>query len=191
MPSATSEELDALYARDPDPWRFRTSDYEAAKFAHTLACLPRARYRHALEVGCSIAVLGRLLAERCDRYLGIDASRRALALAEAEARPGMRFLHLVVPQSFPDGRFDLVLLSEILYFLGPRDVAQLAARVIEAAPGGDVVCVNTRHPTDRELDGLTALGLFGAAFGRRPARTWTTKDYRIDVFPSAGVGAGA
>ena len=29
----------AIYARDPDPWRFAESDYERAKYAATLAAL--------------------------------------------------------------------------------------------------------------------------------------------------------
>lgn len=191
MPSATVDELEALYARDPDPWNFRNSSFEAAKYGQTLAHLPRPRYRSALEVGCSIAVLGRRLAERCDLYLGIDASRRALDIAAAEPRPGMRFRRQIVPGQFPDGPFDLVLLSEVLYFLGAQDIATLALRVKAAAPRGDVLCVNTLRPTDRELDGPTAIGLFIAAFGRQPAECWATEDYRIDVFPATAANTDA
>jgi hypothetical protein len=51
--------FDALYARDPDPWRFATSDYERAKYRATLAALPGPLLGAALEVGCSIGVLTR------------------------------------------------------------------------------------------------------------------------------------
>ena len=55
--------FDRKYAFDPDPWGFATSAYEADKYRATLAALPRARYRRALEVGCSIGVLTERLAE--------------------------------------------------------------------------------------------------------------------------------
>jgi hypothetical protein len=34
----------AIYAAAPDPWSFATSEYENAKYAVTLAALPRAHY---------------------------------------------------------------------------------------------------------------------------------------------------
>jgi trans-aconitate methyltransferase len=182
MPTATPPELDALYRDDPDPWNFATSAYEHGKYRQTIACLPRPHYRSAIEVGCSIAVLGRMIATRCDRYLGIDASRRALAHAARQAPPNMRFRACWIPGEFPAGRFDLVVLSEILYFLAPQDVARLAARLAKAAAGGDILCVNMLGPTDRELDGTTALNLFAAALNRPPTRTLMQSRYRIDVF---------
>ncbi len=187
MPSATPEELDALYARNPDPWNFRDSAYERAKYAQTLDLLPRTSYASALEVGASIGVLGRMLAPRCERYLGIDASRRAIDLARADMLANMAFRFCLVPERFPDGPFDLILLSEVLYFLGREDVAALAAQVAAASPRGDVVCVNYLGATGRELDGAQAVGLFAGAFGRRPQRVFVTADYRIDVFPAPPV----
>jgi 2-polyprenyl-3-methyl-5-hydroxy-6-metoxy-1,4-benzoquinol methylase len=135
-----------------------------------------------LEVGCSIAVLGRMLATRCDRYLGIDASRRALAQAAQLSRPNMIFDECWVLSQFPKGPFDLIVLSEILYFLGAPDVAVLASQVAHAAPAGDILCVNMLGPTDRELDGTTAIGLFGAALNRSPTRTLVQDGYRIDLY---------
>jgi len=63
--------FDALYAASPDPWAFETSAYERAKYAATLDALPARRYRRALEVGCSIGVLTRQLADRCDIKISI------------------------------------------------------------------------------------------------------------------------
>ncbi|CAN5789655.1 hypothetical protein BH23PSE1_BH23PSE1_16130 [soil metagenome] len=185
MPTATPEELDALYARDPDPWNFRTSRAEHAKYDHTLACLPRARYRHALEIGCSIGVLGQRLAARADRYLGIDASARALALTAAGAAANMRFARMMVPASLPRGAFDLIIVSEVLYFLGPQDVVRLAGH-LGGAPEADIVSVNTLQPTSRELSGAAAAALFAAALGRPATRREAAPLYLIEVF-----GAGA
>ncbi len=182
MPTATPDELDALYAANPDPWNFRDSPYETSKYDLTLEMLPRAHYGDILEVGCSIAVLGRRLASRCDRYLGIDASTRALDLARREATASMRLRWMLVPGEFPEGPFDLIVLSEILYFLDAHDVARLARRSASAAPAGDILSVNTFHPTDRELGGDEAAEIFIRAMGRLPDLTHTTPDFRVDVF---------
>ncbi len=70
-----------LYAKDPDPWRFASSDYERRKYKVTLAALPRGRYARALEVGCSIGGLTQKLAARCDRLLAIDIAEGPLRAA--------------------------------------------------------------------------------------------------------------
>lgn len=181
MPSVTPEELDRLYAGNPDPWDFKASAYERLKYRRTLALLPRRGYKRVLEVGCSIGVLGRQLALRSKRYLGLDASPRAVALARASARPGMEFRQCVVPQQFPPGPFDLVVLSEVLYFLGVSDVRRLAVRVRAACPRGDVVCVNFLGPIDHELDGAQAVRAFARALGRPLVPVFGNRRYRIDI----------
>jgi SAM-dependent methyltransferase len=181
MPSATSDELEALYAHSADPWDFRTSAYEQVKYRQTMAQLPRARYGDVLEVGCSIGVLGQMLARRCDRYLGIDASHRALETARATARPGMAFRHGMVPAWFPPGPFDLIVLSEVLYYLATPELRRLALRVRAAAPRGDIVCVNYLGDTGRDCGGAEALRTFAVALGRPLVQTVATAGYRIDV----------
>ena len=78
------EYFDALYSADPDPWKFAASPYERAKYTLTLSAMPRSRYRSALEVGCSIGVLTRSLASRCNVVVAIDAA--AAPLVEARRR---------------------------------------------------------------------------------------------------------
>ena len=85
-PTLKPEYFDALYAADPDPWNFAASPYEQAKYALTLNAMPKPRYRSALEVGCSIGVLTRLLASRCDAVLAIDAARTPARRGEAQMR---------------------------------------------------------------------------------------------------------
>ena len=66
-----------------DPWRFATSDYERAKYEATLAALPHEIYRDVLEIGCSIGVLTRQLAPRCEKLLALDVAAKALDQARA------------------------------------------------------------------------------------------------------------
>ena len=111
--------FDALYTRDADPWDFRTSDYEKRKYAATIAMIGDRRYAQGPEVGCSIGVLSALLAPICDAFLGLDISEIPLndARAICAAFPNARFTCMATPGDWPEGQFDLIVLSEVLYFL--------------------------------------------------------------------------
>jgi 2-polyprenyl-3-methyl-5-hydroxy-6-metoxy-1,4-benzoquinol methylase len=155
--------FDALYAADPDPWRFATSAYERDKYATTLRALPRLRYLSALEVGCSIGVLTHELAQRCELLLSIDASARPLAAARERCRdrPSARFAEMTVPRQWPEEEFDLILLSEVVYYLAADDVAHLARRVeTSLAPRGDIVLVHWIGATNYPLSGDDASEIF-------------------------------
>ena len=157
--------FEAIYERDPDPWRFRTSAYERAKYDATLAALPRARYRRALEVGCSIGVLTRDLAPRCDALLAVDAAEKALAAAARRLRrPDQCGVRAAArPRKWPNGGapFDLILLSEVVYYFDRPDVARLADRVRDTlAPGGDCLLVHWIGDTDYPLSGDDAAECF-------------------------------
>nr|WP_207191585.1 SAM-dependent methyltransferase [Paracraurococcus ruber] len=176
--------FEALYAADPDPWRFASSDYERAKYAATLAALPRPRYRRALEVGCSIGVLTAQLAARCDSLLAIDIAEAALAAARARCagRPGLDFRRMAVPGDWPEGSFDLILLSEVAYYLDATDLARLATRVAAAlTPGGEALLVHWIGETDYPLSGDAATERFLAAAGLPVIRQERASQYRLDL----------
>ena len=162
-PTLKPEYFDALYSADPDPWNFAASPYEQAKYALTLNAMPKPRYRSALEVGCSIGVLTRSLASRCDAVVAIDAARTPLVEAKRRCAdlPGVRFEQMFVPEQWPDGVFDLILLSEVIYYLSREDVGRLAARVTRSLPKeGSVILVHWIGPTDYPLSGDEAAALF-------------------------------
>ena len=174
--------LEGLYAITDDPWNFRTSLYEADKFAATLRALPRPRYAHALELGCGNGELARRVARRCDRYTGIDAVARPLAAARRVV-PNGRFLRRHLPCPLPSGPYDLVLLSEILYFLDAADVEDLAYTVDANWPDADIVVVTWCGPTGHTLQGEDALRCFAAATRRAPEEVvGGGMKYRIDNF---------
>jgi len=155
--------FDAVYASDPDPWKFATSAYERGKYALTLAALPQERYASALEVGCSIGVLTRDLALRCDALLAIDAAQAPLLEAKRRCAelPAVRFAQMFVPQQWPDGAFDLILLSELIYYLSAYDVRRLASRVTRSlCRQANVVLVHWTEETDYPLTGDEACDIF-------------------------------
>ncbi|MGK7867096.1 SAM-dependent methyltransferase [Falsiroseomonas sp. E2-1-a20] len=190
--------FDALYAKSPDPWGFETSPYERTKYAATLAALPRPRYGRALEVGCAIGVLTALLAPRCEALLALDGAEAALALARRRvaALPQVRIRRAWVPGDWPqadgtqadgtqaDGPFDLILLSEVIYYLQPAEVADLARRVRDtAAPGADILAVHWTGETDYPMSGDAAAEAFIAALGpqARILRQDRQPEYRLDL----------
>lgn len=185
------DHFEALYAARPDPWRLASSDYERAKYAATLEALPRARYRHGLEVGCAIGVLTAGLARRCDGLLAVEPVGVALGQARERLRdqPHVRFASIFVPGEWPDGRFDLVVLSEVVDYLGKSDVEVLAGRIAGALePGGDVVLVHwvgkKQGPPkgDEASDRLIA----AAGEGMEVLRAERNADYRLDVLRRTG-----
>ncbi|GJE62762.1 Ubiquinone biosynthesis O-methyltransferase, mitochondrial [Methylobacterium trifolii] len=185
-----------MYATDSDPWRFATSAYERDKYAATLAALPRAHYTSALDVGCSIGVFTRQLCPRCDAVLGLDVVPSVLDAARVRCadRPNARFQLAAVPGEWPDGRFDLIVISEVAYYLDRADLARLVARVGSALlPGGDVVLVHWLGVAHYQLSGDDAAeGFIAGARGFAPIlKQARTAEYRLDVLRSAASDAGS
>jgi predicted TPR repeat methyltransferase len=146
-----------IYDADPDPWRFRTSVYEQAKYRRTVASLGDRRFRSGFEAGCSIGVLTRLLADRCDRLLAVDIVEAPLSVARKACadQPWVRFEQKRVPDEWPDECFDLIVLSEVLYFLSPTDIAKVADRVCATLDAkGVVLLVNWRGRSRLRSGGL-------------------------------------
>ena len=184
------EYFDALYTVDLDPWKFATSPYERGKYTLTLNAMPKPRYRSALEVGCSIGVLTRSLALRCDAVVAIDAARTPLVEARRRCAdlPGVRFEQMFVPEQWPDGVFELILLSEVVYYLSREDVGRLAARVTRSLPaGGSVLLVHWTGPTDYPLSGDEAATLFTERIGPGYVvdRADRYAEFRLDVLSRA------
>ncbi len=178
-----------MYAKTADPWRLASAQnvYERDKYRDTLASLPRPRYRSAVEIGCSVGVLTAELAERCDAVLGVDLSETALTAARDRNRdrPNVAFARHRLPADGPAGPYDLVLLSEVLYFFDAGDLRRLAAWALGAtAPGADLVLVNYLGPLrDYPLTGDHAVEVFTKALGSfaSPMVSERRAQYRIDV----------
>ena len=184
--SRDSAHFQRIYDTSPDPWRFRTSEYEQAKYRRTVASLGVRRFRSGFEAGCSIGVLTRLLADRCDRLLAVDIVDAPLAVARKACldQPWVRFEQKRLPDEWPDELFDLIVLSEVLYFLSPADITKMADRVCATLDEeGIVLLVNWRGRSDDPCTGDEAAGIFIDRAQRwLTARTQHLEDaYRLDV----------
>jgi predicted TPR repeat methyltransferase len=141
--------FEAMYADSADPWGFASRWYERRKYALTLAALPRERYARGFEPGCSIGVLTALLATRCDSLLATDVAAAAVAGARqaVAAYDWVDVAELAVPHDWPEGGFDLIVLSEIGYYLDADDLEVLLDRTVASLePGGTLAAVHWRHP---------------------------------------------
>lgn len=188
--------FDGLYAQRPDPWHYLGSPYEERKRAVTLASLPRSRYATVLELGCSIGVLTAELAPRAGRLLAVDASQVALDAA-ARHLEGLEHIELaqaVLPHQWPavdPGSQELVMVSEIGYFLAPDELDLLLARCLEAlAPNGHLLLCHWLHPVSGwPLDGAQ---VHEAARNLpvQPLVYHREQDFLLEVFGKANGHAG-
>ncbi|PYC13866.1 class I SAM-dependent methyltransferase [Pseudomonas mosselii] len=138
-----------LYANDDDPWAFRTRWYERRKRELVLASLPRQYYARVFEPACANGELSALLAERCASLLCQDIDATAVGLARQRlagvSHASVEQAHL--PGDWPGGQFDLIVLSEIGYYLDPTDWLQVIEQAVASLTwdGGLLAC-HWRHP---------------------------------------------
>jgi SAM-dependent methyltransferase len=143
--------FDAAFECDPDPWRYRTSWYEARKRALMMAALPRETYRRGFEPACATGELSVLLADRCDALLCADFAPHAVALARQRLgeRATARVETRAMPQDWPAGRFDLIVISEFAYYLDEARCSALARLACSSLDDdGTLLCCHWRHDAD-------------------------------------------
>lgn len=189
--------LDANYFKDvydanDDPWDFETSEYEAGKYRATLAALPREKYGNALEIGCSIGVLTRMLADRCAQLLATDVAQKALekAMARCKDLRHVRFERQSFPAELPHDAYDLIMVSEVAYYLSAGDwshaMDELYARLL---PEGHIVLVHWLPVVpDYPQTGDEVHDRFAGQMEGRMNRVFNRREenYRIDVWEKAG-----
>ncbi|TAG91103.1 MAG: methyltransferase domain-containing protein [Oscillatoriales cyanobacterium] len=139
--------FDEIYRDNSDPWGYTSSFYETSKFRTTLRSLPKVQFKNAFEIGCAIGVLTHKLAKKCDKLLSVDYSE--VGLEEARKRcgnlPQVRFEQMQIPQQFPTEKFDLILFSEVAYYLTMADFLTTKQKIIDQLlPGGYLLMVHFR-----------------------------------------------
>jgi predicted TPR repeat methyltransferase len=180
------EYFDELYARSRDPWGFETSEYERNKYERTLSVLAQRRYRRALEVGCSIGVFTAMLTPLCDELLAVDVSEAAVTVARQRLAgfPNVRLELRSMPEETPQGPFDLVVASEVMYYW-PEDVMLSALGRFEEvlAPGGSLLAVHWRKETKTyPLQGDEVHDLLLGHTRLANTTTIVEPEYRLDLF---------
>jgi predicted TPR repeat methyltransferase len=146
-----------MYLAKDDPWDTATKWHDQRKYAVTMASLPRPRYRRCYEPGCSIGLLTRMLADRCDEVLAADCVDTAVAQArEATATlANVEVTEAMLPAGLPTGTFDLIVIGDLLYYLSADDLTTLIdGLTARLEAGGDLVAVHFRDREGGNYDGF-------------------------------------
>lgn len=196
--------FETLFATEPDPWKY-TNPYEQTKYEQTLALLPTIPIPSALEIACAEGHFTAQLAPRVNTLLAVDISEIAL---QRTAERCADFGHIqyqqfdLVKDSFP-GSYDLIVCSEVLYFLGSIDALNVFAKKVAAAlnPGGYFLTAHANlvvdDPTQTGYNWDHAFGAkkIGEIFAKTPSLTLIkelqTPLYRIQLFQRVSNLTGA
>ncbi len=177
--------FEARYREDPDPWCYASSEYEREKYAATLSACRPGPFQNALELGASIGVFSQQLAALCESLTTIDAAPTAVAAARERLR-GVSTVDVVlgtIPADIPRAHYQLVVASEVLYYLSAPQLAQtLAALEQMLVPRGRLVAVHWRPPGPERP--FTAAQVHARLRGQQwliARHSAHTADYLLDV----------
>jgi SAM-dependent methyltransferase len=183
--SLPGAEFDRLYAASPDPWGIDQGWYERRKRAVVMAALPDERAARAYEPGCGTGALSVWLAQRCDSLLCTDVAEAAVERARErlDGRPGVRVARAVVPDEWPAGPFDLVVVSELAYYLDAAGRDRLwTAATASLRPGGSLLAVHwTRAAPEYPVEGTQVHLELCARPDLGVLVTHVERDFRLDV----------
>jgi cyclopropane fatty-acyl-phospholipid synthase-like methyltransferase len=181
----SAADFEARYAEHPDPWGYTHSDYERRKYDATLAACGSGPFESALELGASIGVFSALLAPRCVDLVTIDGAPTAVAAARRRLAsfPDVKAILGPIPGSVPERPFDLVVASEILYYLTPEELSGtlsvLERRMIK---GARLVAVHWRPAgPERPLDAAQVHELLRRQPWLAPVSSGDTDEYLLAV----------
>ena len=139
-------EFERLYLEKSDPWEMRSSAYERGKYKRTLDRILETRRgsERVLEIGCSIGSFTRQLAQYFRKVVAIDFSDEGIARAAEYCRNmgNIRFIRSELQSLKVDAVFDVIVCSEILYYIDKRHAAVVCAQLQRfLAPNGIIAMV--------------------------------------------------
>lgn len=111
--------FEELFSKHPDPWNY-TNPYEQTKYQQTLSLIPEGPIEKALELACAEGHFTVQLAPRVKHLLVADISQMALSRAAERCKnfENVIFECLDITKDPIPGQFDLIVCSEVLYFVG-------------------------------------------------------------------------
>ncbi|MEJ8279659.1 class I SAM-dependent methyltransferase [Pseudonocardia spirodelae] len=134
---------DRLY-RSPDPYAIGLSPYEQHKYGTVMDVLAGRRFDRVLEVGCGEGDLSVRLAGHTTALLGVDICGAAVDRAAARV-PSGTFVRRTLPHEMPEGGFDLIVATDVLYYWEPVTLrVGLATLLDRLRPGGMLLAYHYR-----------------------------------------------
>jgi len=191
------EYFETLFAKQADPWKY-TSPYEEKKYEQTLELLPSIQFEQVLELACAEGHFTVQIAPRVGSLLAVDISLIGLerATKRCNGLKNVRFQLLDLTKDPIPGHFDLIVCSEVLYYIGGLDELQAFARRVAKSlnPGGHFITAhanlvidepdrpgyNWGHPFGAKVIGET----FASTHPLQLVKELRTPLYRIQLFRS-------
>jgi SAM-dependent methyltransferase len=128
-----------------DPFGFDRNPEEQLKFGRTLEVCGDGPLGRVLELGCAVGTFTEVLAPRASDVLALDVSQAAVdqVLERMRGHQHVRAVAAPIPDEFPDETFDLVVASDVLYYLSVADLKRCLSRIEDVlAVGGAFVAVH-------------------------------------------------
>lgn len=152
--------FDMLFRIARDPWQY-SSSYEQWKYEQELQLLPPIPFLQALELGCAEGIFTVKLAAHVKQLVAADIS--PIALMRANQRcvlqqcENVRLIQFDITQDeLPPERFDLIVCSEVLYYVGNqtilREVVEKLARALK--PNGYLLTSNDYRVKTENSNGI-------------------------------------
>ncbi len=162
------------------------SEENQKKNTQILKALKQEHYENVLEIGCSDGVLTELLAERSTKLLAIDISELAVEAAKKMLadQKNVTIKKASIPDSFPVGNYDLIIINEVGYYLSLRDLVETKNTLKNNLnSGGELLLA---HSTDFEEDNPMSGNQVHEVFLRDEVFTLinsiNTDGFRLDIF---------
>jgi SAM-dependent methyltransferase len=128
--------FERLYARGPDAWGCDKESMHHERIRFIVDSIPARPIARALELGCAEGQMTELLAARAQSVVAIDFVEEAVHRARARCS-GLAHVEFSVGDlraGLPSGPFDLVLGSDVFYYLSPSEL-RAALRAIAGLVG--------------------------------------------------------
>ena len=178
--------FERLYSQTPDPWNCETSPYELLKAKRTADAIIQLQMPGAvLDVGCGEGILAEFLGARGHVVSAIDISPSAVERARQRCASHSQVDVAVgnVLKRPVLGRFDVIVLSEVLYYLGyGRSRRTVCDQLVETLSENGYLAVTNPWPASRNIERVlgthSRLKLVSANVFPDPGRPYSLAIYR-------------
>ena len=132
-------------------WRWLHSGQELPRYSVIVGyCRQLRPSGSVLDIGCGEGLLARWLAGACPRYVGIDLSSEAIALARAKNLPFAEFAVADAAEFRPTSQFDVIVFNECLYYFDrPLELASRLAHMLVL--GGVIIVSLSQGPASTQI----------------------------------------
>lgn len=130
---------------DPDPWNYANSPFEAYKRRILRQACGSRSFGRGLELACANGETSKVLSSLCLKLLALDGSPTVVAEANRRTKhlPNVTVAVANLPDDLPRQQFDLIIASEIFYYLRPLPLLRLMNGLYQnLAPSGRIVCLH-------------------------------------------------